>query len=520
MVRTAEPDSRPPDLPPTSAQRRMLGSPATRYLSAGVYLDPPFRNAVLRELVGSAKRSVAPAFSTDAVPVVRHALNARRNQVVRDLVLTVVLLVFLVLQAKLLLAILALTGSALLTLRAARTALRLRFLAALVLLVPALIALLIALLLLESSSGLFASIDGSSGYEEHTPFGAFLLEVIGVFVIVMGAAWTTITVERLINRQTILDHLMPGRFDPTQSPAGPRSRQARLRYIAEAQLGNVTYYPQDAAEQPFIGAGPAQHTYTRTVSLAAGGGGAAEFSTESLREALARDLAQLNGPEEVSVQDRLITPASAHSGDPRLDPATGLLRHRLPVAEMEQLTESDSTGTHRYLSVRTAPDRGQGEVWVFVRALVQGRRLHLDLVSCGLPPVRARYREIDQYAASGPGVVLRTALGVLPDLPGTFLRAPLNLVLALLGQEQLSWDLRDRLRQLGTSDERGAHASVRELGTDQESGNLMAGFAAQRQIRVIEQQIIETVAASMENAGLDPEEFHRRTQVILDGTDQ
>ncbi|UXX94752.1 hypothetical protein N7U49_26995 [Streptomyces sp. AD2-2] len=51
---------------------------ATRLLSAGTYLDPVYRRAVIRELLKHRFRVVAPSYGYDAVSVLAHALAARR----------------------------------------------------------------------------------------------------------------------------------------------------------------------------------------------------------------------------------------------------------------------------------------------------------------------------------------------------------------------------------------------------------------------------------------------------------
>lgn len=51
---------------------------ATRLLSAGTYLDPVYRRAVIRELLKNRFRVVAPSYGYDAVSVLAHALAARR----------------------------------------------------------------------------------------------------------------------------------------------------------------------------------------------------------------------------------------------------------------------------------------------------------------------------------------------------------------------------------------------------------------------------------------------------------
>ncbi|TXS49833.1 hypothetical protein EAO75_14175 [Streptomyces sp. uw30] len=53
---------------------------ATRKLAAGTYLDDGFRDAVIEELYVHPERTVAPSVGFDAVPVLVHALRARRIQ--------------------------------------------------------------------------------------------------------------------------------------------------------------------------------------------------------------------------------------------------------------------------------------------------------------------------------------------------------------------------------------------------------------------------------------------------------
>ncbi|MFJ8104864.1 hypothetical protein [Streptomyces sp. NPDC096132] len=53
-------------------------SDATRLLCAGTYLDPVYRATVIRELLTHRFRVVAPSYGYDAVPVLAHALAARR----------------------------------------------------------------------------------------------------------------------------------------------------------------------------------------------------------------------------------------------------------------------------------------------------------------------------------------------------------------------------------------------------------------------------------------------------------
>ncbi|TGB05558.1 hypothetical protein [Streptomyces sp. MZ04] len=72
---------------------------ATRLLCAGVHLDAVFRSRVVSELVDHAERPVAPPFGADVLPVLAHALRARREEVTSALLLAAVWIGFLVTDA-------------------------------------------------------------------------------------------------------------------------------------------------------------------------------------------------------------------------------------------------------------------------------------------------------------------------------------------------------------------------------------------------------------------------------------
>ncbi|ARP72080.1 hypothetical protein LK07_22545 [Streptomyces pluripotens] len=75
-------------------------SNATRLLCAGTYLDPVYRATVIRELLTHRFRVVAPSYGYDAVPVLAHALAARRLHRARLVVLAAgLLLTFLLTRA-------------------------------------------------------------------------------------------------------------------------------------------------------------------------------------------------------------------------------------------------------------------------------------------------------------------------------------------------------------------------------------------------------------------------------------
>ncbi|GHJ35098.1 hypothetical protein [Streptomyces sp. TS71-3] len=69
---------------------------ATRLLCAGARLSTSFRTRVIDELVGQAQRPVAPSYGADVLPVLAHALGARREEARTALLLLAVWVGFLV----------------------------------------------------------------------------------------------------------------------------------------------------------------------------------------------------------------------------------------------------------------------------------------------------------------------------------------------------------------------------------------------------------------------------------------
>jgi hypothetical protein len=66
-------------------------SNSTRYLCAAAYLNPEYANSVTSELLAS-HRAVAPSLGIDLIPIIRHCLSARKAQLLRDVLLTVLLI--------------------------------------------------------------------------------------------------------------------------------------------------------------------------------------------------------------------------------------------------------------------------------------------------------------------------------------------------------------------------------------------------------------------------------------------
>jgi hypothetical protein len=80
-------------LDPASAQRSSNPTTqATRYLCAAAYSDHRFARWVISDLLEGHNRAAAPSYGVDIVPIIRHCVRAQRQRLVRDLVLSAMLI--------------------------------------------------------------------------------------------------------------------------------------------------------------------------------------------------------------------------------------------------------------------------------------------------------------------------------------------------------------------------------------------------------------------------------------------
>src|SRR4051794_32994186 len=80
----------------SAARTDASASDATRYLCAAAYLNDAFARRALDEVLYPPPRALAPAYGVDPATVVRHCIGARRRILVRDAVLTAVIVAMLV----------------------------------------------------------------------------------------------------------------------------------------------------------------------------------------------------------------------------------------------------------------------------------------------------------------------------------------------------------------------------------------------------------------------------------------
>lgn len=341
-------------------------SETTRYLCAATHLDPQFRHRVLRETINQPFRAVAPNYGMDVAPVARHAVAARRRELVRDTVLLAILVVTVVLLLRTVFA------------REQWTALT------------------------ESDSQAVRVLLGNLWP--------------GVMV-VLAATWLAVAWETGIMLRVLTSQLTVRRFRP-HAIAGPIGQAARRRLtqLAEMQAGNVVVFSD---YEPFVGSGELLEPWSFAVDITKGlptdegdkRRTPRPFTEENLHRHLTVALHRVGMPNVV-VGDRLFVDGRAVRADLRLLPN----QLAPPVSWVDrnvlwELADTRGAGARVYLCCEVAGWRGQVVSTTFVRAMRFDGSLFVESSAFLLLPLANRYRAVDVFAgAPSSELVLHAAL--------------------------------------------------------------------------------------------------------------
>ncbi len=229
---------------------------ATRYLCAAAYFAPWFTNKVIGELIAS-HRAVAPSHGIDLEPIIRHCLKARRMKLIRDIVLSVLLLVGLVTATVPLIFILAVTFacSYLPGPRWDRRSFGSKALAALAAAIAALVigGILVVGVIIIVVLVIVSKVESSAGGGTSLPLSGFFS--VG-FVGLWSLAYVVLLIGTLVRyfwlrNKTLVEWLQADMAAPAFHPESPRVEN-RIAEVRQAQYGNLTLYN---TEDPFIGTG-------------------------------------------------------------------------------------------------------------------------------------------------------------------------------------------------------------------------------------------------------------------------
>ncbi|WP_375433420.1 hypothetical protein [uncultured Friedmanniella sp.] len=524
---------------PTAERLRPERTDATRYLCAAAYLDEDFARTVLDEVLYQSHRSVAPSHGFSVVPVVRHCLATRRRTLLRDAVVTVLLLAGLV-ASPTAGVVLAMTVLSLwLLVRGVGLLYRRQVTAGLVhvglsvLVGPLATAVLLVGPNLLSGMSVFALVF----YGLQQP-GALLGRWFFTFLAGL-LIWLTYFLDRLKVHQTIAVELTRDVFEPDRAPAaGPDSEQ-RLDYLDKAQQGNLTLYSESAGADPFVGFGDVYRRWSLVAPLRAAGPAAqpgtnaaavtspeaVPFSTDELYEAIRSgmvDLGQRHRPQDdvmphLSVRDRVFVAGRLPTTSEYLFQGRPL--SRLFPEQVRQVGHTERGRVRHYQAVRMAAWNGELEVTTFLHASQRGRMLFIEFVATVMPGIRPAYRRIDTYDRFDVGAKLRAAGLAVGDLIRSP-RAVLNLVARASAAVRRSLDEASEDQRIGRqlAFDYGSRVSVREMGSNP---NGLVGFQlydADERMRIIERHVVEVLAQFLRHHGYDLSEFAGQMSTVINST--
>lgn len=552
-------------MPVASSDGGVLQHP-TRYLCAAAYLDETFARKVIGEFVAEEHRGVVPSFGFDLVPVVEHALRARRMRLVRDAVLAVAIVVGLRLDAQaastvlviflLVTLLLAVNGTlarsgGLMAARPIRIAL---------LVIPFLLILSAVLgdggLADTSQGGLSGGLSGDGSSKDID--GKAVLAAL----VVLGAMLAAPFGYRYAVYQT-LRGLGPGSAAAPPEPISERVRTA-LKRVSAAQRGNITLYSR---ENPFLGSGDIGSMWARAWSIALEldrgraksiGGDRTPGDVDPVelhRHVRERLVAMRDEPPpnerigglmvdwhvvargECVQMKRPVEPTGErglmYEGHPLIDAEYAVPYSRASKRAIEAIIRHPQADIRCYQRVTVAtqgqaikdadgavvaPARYEDTLLsAFLYLAVEGRMLYAQFVVNVIPPIREEFRLVDDLPAYSEGMLLMRVLreSGLRAL-GEGVLGPFRMIRALWGLTGEA--LRARTGRRPTEFLRydyGARISVREEAAEHDFPTFMQTLDADKYITLLERRINEAVLDYLQSRNIDVTAYRKQADVVL-----
>jgi hypothetical protein len=544
----AEPAGAPVDGFFTHAAAEPSGplSNSTRYLCAAAYLDPAFANSVISELVAS-HRGVAPSLGIDLVPIIQHCLSARRAQLFRDFLLTIVLIIGLFLATAPIIAILIISFflSFLPGVRWERRSLGMKVLAGIGVLV-----VLAAIAVFYLVGSYFNRVNGGTS-PSFGPLAAGFstLAVVLVFLGLIGAVLVGYSYSMY---RTFSDRLRPGaaagRFERANDEV-----EARIAQVAAAQRGNMTIY---GGNNPFIGTGPRLLNEDWSIAIeldrapgpGRNGGRAGRrpgnyvaIDPVELHQAIRARLLKVK--DEGLPQNERISALSMHdhvAGDghcrwdsPFIDQARTMPYSQATPEAIDALIRHPAAGLRYYLRVCVS-DEGQ-PVWArrrqvvgstdqeiavsaFIYVAVEGRMFYLQFVPTLAPPIHQRYHIVDRLPRVSSGeFMVKVILNAVSTSFKDIVRAPFGVIGTTWRAMTESWSYHSEARS--ASDyvfaDIGARVSVRESGGSAQARTYIQVLDTVKYTRVVQRLILDTVLDFLTEKGVDTGAYQESASAII-----
>ncbi|WP_371654643.1 MULTISPECIES: hypothetical protein [unclassified Streptomyces] len=489
---------------------------ATRLLCAGVYFDSDFRRRVIEELVQHEERPIALSLGIDALPVLAHALRARRREAETALALlglwgvfiglgvagvgsetvfpvpgwlayAVVCFVFGSVRAGSGLGLAVFTLDRTMVKQATRGRLRM-----LLPLVPFVVA---ALYWAGALYTLFSGADGWTGV---------VFPLLLVLPVWAYRADVTTVMRKELGAQS---------FARSPRPALPY----RYRRIGEAidreQHASLTIYDPF---RPFIGAGrPYDEQWSLVMELKRRRGAAPEAGPLTGREVIdliKPQLESLRTSAAATSRDRL----RALEVDEFVYLPTGVARWKVAYdrstvrRHLDEAVGEGGEARRHFLRIRIGTWDEQVVVSVLVRVHTQGGMLVLEVVPHVLSPVRLEFRAVDVIEARGEGDVLRDTVRGLLAAPTANFAAATSLISTAVAEFR-TW-LANPRHALPD----GPATSVRELGSTDDL-SVFQDMDVKRYVRTVQDRIAGGVREALRAKDYETGDFEQQIVTVSGG---
>ncbi|MFF4533009.1 hypothetical protein ACFY1P_27525 [Streptomyces sp. NPDC001407] len=493
---------------------------ATRLLCAGTYLDIEFRRRVIEELVEHEERPIAPSLGVDVVPVLTHALRARKQDAQTALLLLALWAAFIGVDfatsgdgvppvwAALYAGVCFIQWSAhaaagrgsavyVVDKRTLREALK-GHPAPLRVLVPVIPPLVVLAYWLFAVSSL---VEGAGNW----------LALIFPLVLVLPV-WMHRSRVAAVMRAEL------GRRAFAHAPRAVPETRHHLR-IAQAidreQYAGLTIYDPT---RPFIGMGRPYEPWSFALELkrrkdaGPAGGPAAPFTGRTVVELVRPRLEALRKGAAETSRDRLkdleieeFVYLPVGPPRPRLDYADAtVLRH------LAESVDEGGEARRYFLRVRVGAWDEQVVVSVLVRVHTQGGMLVLEVVPHVLTPIKPEFRAVDVIASRGEDDVLRDGVRALLSGPAAGFAAAVSTVRSAVSGFR-TW-LADPQRAVPD----GPAGSVREMaGTPGVS--LFQEMDISRYVKTVQDRIASGVRDALRSQGFETDQFEQQIVQISEG---
>lgn len=521
-------------------------SNSTRYLCAAAYLNSKFANAVISELTAS-HRAVAPSLGIDLIPIIRHSLNARRMQLMRGVLITVLLIVGLFLATVPIFAVLVISFclSRLPSVNWERRSLGVKVLAAV-----GIVIVVGAVILYFFLGSIFNGINGGAAPSlGPLATGLSTLVVVLAFLALIGAVLVGYSYSMY---RTFSDRLRPGasadRFDRASEEV-----EARIADVAAAQRGNMTIYGGD---NPFIGTGPRllNEDWSIAIELDRAPGPARNSSRSAhksgsyvpidpaeLHQVLRARLLKVKDdglPENerisaLSVHDHIAGDGHCRWDSPVIDQARTMPYSQASPEAIDALIHHPAAGLRYYLRVCVS-DEGQ-PVWTrrrevigradqeiavsaFIYVAVEGRMFYLQFVPTILPPIYQEYHLVDRLPKVSSSefmvkVILHAARTSFRDIVG----APFGVIGTLWRMFAERWSYHSEIKS--ASDyvfaDIGARISVREFGGSATARNYIQVLDTVKYTRIVQRLVLDTILDFLTEKGVDTSAYQESASAII-----